>query len=93
MFVVVIETIYIIFENMVSAKELAQTAAYKKNITAQKNRGRRDLHIGILVHGALNDLIFRYSTTQVLGREKKVYMMGIDPTTSRMRIQRSMVVI
>ena len=51
-------------------------------------RGRRDLHIGILVHGTLNDLIFRNTTTQDLV-EKKVYMMGIDPTTSRMRIQRS----
>ena len=68
----VIEMIYI-FENMVSAKELAQTAAYKKNITAQKNRGRRDLHIGILVHGTLNDLIFRNTTTQDLVEKKSVH--------------------
>ena len=59
MFVVVIETIYI-FENMVSA---AKPQLTKRISQHKKIRGRRDLHIGILVRGALNDLIFRYSTT------------------------------
>ena len=67
----VIETIYI-FENIVSAKELAQTTTVTRRISQhKKNRGRRDLHIGILVHGALNDLIFAYSTSTDLPDENE----------------------
>ena len=63
----VIETIYI-FENIVSAKELAHTTVISQH---KKNRGPRDLHTDILVHGALNDLIFAYSTSTDLPDENE----------------------